>query len=185
MRFALPMIRFAPAALRVALVTFAAVTSVAAAPLMSTGLHAQDLGIKVGAVAPSGPIETLDGKSIELSSIMTGKPTVLEFWATWCGNCKQLEPAMLAAHAKYKDRVQFVAVAVSLNQSVERVKAYQTRFKLPFTFLYDRRGDVSELYDAPATSYVVIIDKTGKVVYTGVGGTQNLDAAIAKALTAS
>ncbi len=185
MRFALPLIRLSRAAMRVALVTLAAVSSVAAAPMVSTAMYAQDLGIKVGAVAPSGPIETLDGRTIALSSVMSGKPTVLEFWATWCGNCKQLEPAMLAAHTKYKDRVQFIAVAVSLNQSVERVKAYQTRFKLPFTFLYDRRGDVSELYDAPATSYVVIIDKAGKVVYTGVGGTQNLDAAIAKALTAS
>ncbi len=185
MRFALPMIRLSRAALRVALVTLAAVSSAAAAPLVSDALYAQDLGIKVGAAAPSAPIETLDGKSIALSSVMNGKPTVLEFWATWCGNCKQLEPAMLAAHTKYSDRVQFVAVAVSLNQSVERVKAYQARFKLPFTFLYDRRGDVSELYDAPATSYVVIVDKNGKVVYTGVGGTQNLDAAIAKALTAS
>jgi hypothetical protein len=41
---------------------------------------------------------------------------------------------------------------------------------------------VSGAYDVPATSYVVVIDKTGKIVYTGVGGTQNLDAAIKKAL---
>jgi len=185
MRFALPCVRLTRAALRVALVTFAAVSSAAAVPCVSDALYAQDLGIKLGATAPSAMIETLDGQAVSLSSVMSGKTTVLEFWATWCGNCKQLEPAMLAAHTKYKDRVQFIAVAVSLNQSVERVKAYQARFKLPFTFLYDRRGDVSELYDAPATSYVVIIDKAGRVVYTGVGGTQNLDAAIAKALTAS
>lgn len=152
------------------------------APL-STSLHAQDLGIAVGATAPSAPIETLDGKTVELSSITGGKPTLLEFWATWCGNCKQLEPAMLAAHKKYGARMQFIAVAVSLNQSMERVKTYRDRFKSPFLYLYDRRGDVSEVFDAPATSYVVILDKNGKVSYTGVGGTQNLDAAIAKALT--
>lgn len=146
-------------------------------------LHAQDLGIAVGATAPSAPIETLDGKTVELSSITGGKPTLLEFWATWCGNCKQLEPAMLAAHKKYGTRMQFIAVAVSLNQSMERVKTYRDRFKWPFLYLYDRRGDVSEVFDAPATSYVVILDKNGKVSYTGVGGTQNLDAAIAKALT--
>jgi hypothetical protein len=40
---------------------------------------------------------------------------------------------------------------------------------------------VSGAYDVPATSYVVVVDKTGKIVYTGVGGTQNLDAAIKKA----
>jgi hypothetical protein len=51
--------------------------------------------------------------------------------------------------------------------------------------VYDRRGDASEAYDAPATSYVVIVDAAGKVAYTGVGGTQDLDAAIARALGAS
>jgi thiol-disulfide isomerase/thioredoxin len=147
-----------------------------------TAVDAQDLGISVGATAPSAPIETLDGKTIELSSITAGKPTLLEFWATWCGNCKQLEPGMVAAHKKYGTRMQFVAVAVSLNQSIDRVKTYRDRFKSPFLYLYDRRGDVSEAFDAPATSYVVILDKNGKVSYTGVGGTQNLEAAIVKAL---
>jgi thiol-disulfide isomerase/thioredoxin len=161
--------------------TLAAALFVAAA-LPVGSLTAQDLGIKVGATAPGAPVETLDGKAIDLATILAGKTTVMEFWATWCPNCKQLEPTIAAAHAKYKDRVQFVAVAVSLNQSVERVKAYQQRFNLPFTFVYDRRGDASEAYDAPATSYVVIVNAAGKVTYTGVSGKQDLDAAIAAAL---
>jgi thiol-disulfide isomerase/thioredoxin len=164
-------------ALRAVALRALAFLATAAAPLA-----AQDLGIKVGAAAPGAAVETLDGKATDLATLLAGKVTVMEFWATWCPNCKQLEPAFKAAHAKYKDRVQFLAVAVSLNQSVERVKAYQQRFQLPFTYVYDRRGDASEAYDAPATSYVVIVNAAGKVVYTGVGGTQNLDAAIAAAL---
>jgi thiol-disulfide isomerase/thioredoxin len=143
---------------------------------------AQDLGIALGAKAPGAPVERLDGTAVDLATLLAGKVTVMEFWATWCPNCKQLEPTIRAAHARYKDRVQFLAVAVSLNQSVERVQAYQQRFQLPFTYVYDRRGDASEAYDAPATSYVVIVDATGTVSYTGVGGTQALDAAIARAL---
>lgn len=161
---------------RVALAA-AVVTPLAAAPLT-----AQDLGIKVGATAPGAAVETLDGKATDLATILAGKTTVMEFWATWCPNCKQLEPTITAAHAKYKDRVQFIAVAVSLNQSVERVRAYQQRYQLPFTYVYDRRGDASDAYDAPATSYIVIVNAAGKVTYTGVGGQQNLDAAIAAAL---
>ncbi len=158
----------------------AAVLFVSALP--AGAIAAQDLGIKVGATAPGAAVETLDGRATDLATMLAGKTTVMEFWATWCPNCKQLEPTIAAAHAKYKDRVQFVAVAVSLNQSVERVKAYQQRFNLPFTFVYDRRGDASEAYDAPATSYVVIVNAAGKVTYTGVGGKQDLDSAIAAAL---
>lgn len=166
---------------RLLLLLSVAVGTVAA----SARLDAQDLGIKVGAVAPGAPVERLDGTAVDLGTLLAGKVTVMEFWATWCPNCKQLEPAIKAAHAKYKDRVQFLAVAVSLNQSVERVKAYQQRFQLPFTYVYDRRGDASEAYDAPATSYVVIVDGSGKVAYTGVGGTQDLDAAISRVLGTS
>ena len=162
-----------------------ALSLVLAAIVAPARVDAQDLGIKVGAVAPGAPVERLDGTAVDLGTLLAGKVTVMEFWATWCPNCKQLEPTIKAAHAKYKDRVQFLAVAVSLNQSVERVKAYQQRFQLPFTYVYDRRGDASEAYDAPATSYVVIVDATGKVAYTGVGGAQDLDAAIARALGAS
>jgi peroxiredoxin len=155
-----------------------AMLAVAAAPAA-----AQDAGIPVGEQAPGGPLETLTGQTVDLASFL-GKqqPTVIEFWATWCPSCKQLDPAMRAAHAKYGKQVRFVTVAVSVNQSVQRVKAWQAANKLPGELLYDRKGTVSGAYDVPATSYVVVADKTGKVVYTGVGGTQNLDAAIRKAM---
>jgi hypothetical protein len=77
--------------------------------------------------------------------------------------------------------VKFITIAVSVNQSVERVKAWQAQNKLAGEMLYDRKGVVSGGYDVPATSYIVVVDKAGKIVYTGVGGTQNIDAAIAKA----
>ena len=47
---------------------------------------------------------------------------------------------------------------------------------------YDYAGDATANWDVPATSHVVVIDKNGKVVYTGVGGDQDLEAAIKKAL---
>lgn len=144
---------------------------------------AQDLGIALGEQAPGGPLETLAGQTVDLSAYL-GKqqPTLIEFWATWCPNCKQLEPALRAAHAKHGKTVRFVTVAVSVNQSVERVKAWQAANKMPGDILYDRKGTVSGAYDVPATSYIVVADKTGKIVYTGVGGTQNIEAALKKAM---
>jgi len=145
-------------------------------------LAPQDLGIPLGDKGPGGPLETLEGKAVDLSTYLGKGPVVLEFWATWCGNCKQMEPAMRAAMKKYAAQVQFITVAVSINQSAERVKAWQKINALPGTILYDRKGEVSGAYDTPATSYVVVLDKAGKVVYTGVGGTQNVEAAVKKAV---
>jgi thiol-disulfide isomerase/thioredoxin len=164
---------------RVAPVTAMALFFLAATA--STGA-AQDVGIAIGEKGPGGPLETLDGKPVELSSYLGKGPVVLEFWATWCGNCKQMEPSMRAAMKKYGAQVKFITVAVSINQSLERVKAWQKINALPGEMLYDRKGEVSGAYDAPATSYMVVLDKTGKVLYTGVGGTQDVDAAVRKAM---
>ncbi|MCU0648916.1 MAG: TlpA family protein disulfide reductase [Gemmatimonadaceae bacterium] len=145
-------------------------------------VFAQDSGIAIGAKAPDATLETLEGAPATLSQYVGKGPVLLEFWATWCGNCKQMEPAMKAAHAKYGRQVQFVTIAVSVNQPVARAKAYRVKYGIPGVMLYDRKGDAGAAYDAPATSYVVVIDKGGVVRYTGVGGTQDLDAAIKRAL---
>jgi thiol-disulfide isomerase/thioredoxin len=158
-------------------------TALTALALLTAPLPAQDdLGIARGEVAPGGPLVTMAGDTVDLKTMLGTQPVLLEFWATWCGNCKQLEPAMRAAMAKYGAKVKFVTVAVSVNQSYERVKAWQAANKLPGTLLYDRKGTVSGGYDVPATSYVVLVDKTGKVVYTGVGGTQDIEAALKKVM---
>lgn len=150
----------------------------------SARIEAQDSGIPVGTKAPPATVETLAGKPFALDSIAgRGKtPVVLQFWATWCANCRQLEPAMRAARRKYGSRVRFVGIAVSVNQSPERVRRYQAKHALPLEIFYDRSGAATEAYEVPATSFVVVLDAKGTVVYTGVGGEQDIDAAIRKAL---
>ena len=150
-----------------------------AAPL---ALPAQDSGIPVGSKAPAAVVESLDGKSVDLASWIGKTPVLIEFWATWCPNCKELEPAMVAAQKKYGAHVKFVGVAVSVNQSPELVRRYATKHALPLEILFDRTGAATDAFDVPATSYVVVIDRKGTIVYTGQGGTQDLDAAIRKAL---
>ena len=144
-------------------------------------VRAQDSGLAVGTTAPSATLQTLDGKTVDLAKIAKG-PAVIEFWATWCENCEHLLPAMQKAQAMYGKKVKFVAVAVSVNQSVNRVKLHAAKHNVPGEQLYDTKGDATGKWDVPATSYVVVLDKQGKVVYTGVGGDQNIDAAIRKAL---
>lgn len=146
----------------------------------SLRLAAQDIGLEIGTHGPAAAVETLDGKSADLADYVGKKPVLLEFWATWCTNCAQLEPHMLAMHAKYGAKVEFVGVAVSFNQSAARAKAYVDKHKLPWTQLFDHKGHAGGAYDAPATSYIVILDKDGKVVYTGLGGKQELEPALRK-----
>ena len=153
----------------------------AALTLVAAPLGAQDLGIAVGSTAPAAAVQTLDGKPANLSRWIGKTPVVMEFWATWCPNCKALEPTMAAAAKKYAGKAAFVAVAVSANQTAERVRRHLARSPIPMTFVYDHEGEATGAYDVPATSYVVVLDRAGKVVYTGVGAKQDIEGALRKA----
>jgi thiol-disulfide isomerase/thioredoxin len=153
-----------------------------AASLASTRLLAQDLGIEVGAQAPAVTVQSLDGKPVDLGSYIGKTPMLIEFWATWCPNCKELMPALLEAEKKFGKQVKFVALAVAINQSPERVRRWLVANPMPHETFYDLDGKAAGAFDAPATSYVVVLDKNGRVVYTGLGGKQNLEAALKKAL---
>lgn len=143
---------------------------------------AQESGITVGSDAPGAEVETLDGAPINLDRYLNEGPVLLQFWATWCPNCKALEPKIKAAVEKYAGKVKVVAVAVSVNQTVERIKAYRDRYQMTHDIVYDRKGWASDAYEVAATSYVVVVNARRKVVYTGLGADQDIDAAMAKAL---
>lgn len=150
--------------------------------IVGSPLGAQDIGLEIGTRPGPAKVETLGGAPVDLAQYVGKKPVLLEFWATWCGNCAKLEPHMLAMHRKYGDRVEFLGVAVTINQSLARVKAYVEKHQLPWVQLFDRKGEAGGAYDAPATSYVVVLDASGKVIYTGLGGDQDLEPALRKAI---
>lgn len=143
---------------------------------------AQEVGLPLGTQAPSAVLEDLDGNAVELLDYLSGKPALLEFWATWCENCDALQPQMDEIHARYGDRLQVVAVAVAVSQTVRRVKRHLEEHAPGYPYLWDAKGAAVRAYRAPTTSVVVVVDADGKVVYTGSGGGQDLLAAVAKVL---
>jgi len=144
-----------------------------AAPTQS--LPAQEEGMVVGSRAPAVKVNDLDGKPVDLGQYIGKRPVFLEFWATWCELCEELLPRVRAAQATYGSQVEFIGVNVTVNQSPERVKRYLQTHTPAFRTLYDDQGASIRAYQVPATSYVVIIDRAGKVAYTGSGGSQDFD----------
>ncbi len=154
--------------------TLVAALVLAAGPLASP-VRAQETGIAVGADAPVVTVRDLDGKAVDLGQYIGKKPVLLEFWATWCELCEELLPRIRAAKADYGDQVEFFGVNVTVNQSRERVRRYLEKHRPPFRTLYDDEGVSTRAYQVPATSYVVIVDRSGKIAYTGSGGTQDFN----------
>ena len=80
--------------MKTASLALVAIVALAAAPT----LRAQEqIGIQLGAKAPGAVVETLDGKSVDIAQYFGKSPVLIEFWATWCPNCKELEPKLKTA----------------------------------------------------------------------------------------
>jgi len=153
--------------------------ALAAALVLPVALMAQDIGLPVGTRAPAVALEDLDGKPVDLSRYVGKQPVLLEFWATWCPLCQALEPALKAAHARFGGTVRFVAIGVGVNESPASIKRHLAEHPLPFPVLFDARGAAVRAYQAPTTSYIVVLDKAGKVTYTGAGAEQDVATALA------
>jgi thiol-disulfide isomerase/thioredoxin len=143
-------------------------------------LRAQESGIPVGTKAPVVKVNDLDGRPVDLGQFLGKQPVLLEFWATWCELCEELLPRVQAAHAAYGSKVAFIGVNVTVNQTPKRVRKYVESHHPGFRTLYDDQGTSIRAYQVPTTSYVVVVDREGKVAYTGTGGTQDLTGVLRK-----
>jgi thiol-disulfide isomerase/thioredoxin len=142
---------------------------------------AQETGLEVGRLAPAVAVRDLEGKSVDFAQYLGKEPLFLEWWATWCEECDALLPRVRAARAEVGDRVRFLGINVAVNQSPERVRRYLESNDVPFRTLYDDEGTSTRAYAAPTTSYVVIVDRSGRVTYTGTGGNQDFLGALRQA----
>ncbi len=139
---------------------------------------AQDEGIAVGSRAPAVTVPALDGTPVDLARYIGTKPMLIEFWATWCTSCQAMMPRLAAMRERFGDAVEFIGINVTISETRDGVAAYVREHDPPFRTLYDEEGEGARAYDPPATSFIVIADRNGRIVYTGAGGTQNLEPAL-------
>jgi cytochrome c biogenesis protein CcmG/thiol:disulfide interchange protein DsbE len=136
---------------------------------------------QVGFAAPDFTLQTLDGRSVRLADLR-GRPVILNFWATWCPPCRQEIPNLMAAAAKWGDRVAIVGIddsedhdtvagfvfqesmtyTVLLDPSHVVVDGYRVN-GLPTSFFVDADGVIRDLVIGPL-SMAAIDDKLGKLV---------------------
>lgn len=148
-------------------------------------LAAQDeeIGIPIGTTPAAVTIEALDGQPADLGAVIGKRPVLLEFWATWCPLCEALFPKLAAAHSRYAGKIDVIVVAVAVNQSKRSIQRHLERHPMPFATVYwDTDGRATRAFRAPSTSYVVALDASGKVVYTGLGEEQDIEAAMKRAV---
>lgn len=112
--------------------------------------------------APDFSLERLGGGTITLAEYRGRKPVVLDFWATWCPNCKRDMPKLSAIYEKYKDRVE--VIGIDLQEDSSLVQKTISNWGITFPIALDPSGQVSRAYGVRYTNFHVLIDINGNVV---------------------
>ncbi len=122
----------------------------------------------VGKKAPIFAATLLDGEPFDLGQHLGQDVIILDFWATWCGPCREALPTLSEVASAYQDR-GIKLFAVDLGESTDDVKTYLEQSGLPLTVVMDDDGSVAAAYEADAIPQTVIIDRKGTVRYVHVG----------------
>lgn len=131
------------------------------AALLSMPAFALDTG-----PAPSVNLPTRDGK-ISLSDLR-GKVVLLDFWASWCGPCRQSFPWMNEMQAKYENQ-GFEVVAVNVDQKPEAAAEFLSQIPATFTIAYDPEGKTPEAYEVMGMPSAYLIDRNGHIHSQHIG----------------
>jgi len=115
----------------------------------------------------------VDGRTLSAAELK-GKVVLVNFWATWCGYCRQEMPDLADFYRLYRER-GFEIVALSIEQDAEKVANYAHNRKLPFPVALRTPAWEVLLGRVRATPTAVVIDRSGRVHNVMVGGKTRVD----------
>jgi len=131
----------------------------AGSSLASSGLAGQE--------APDFVLKSASGTNMRLSEYR-GKVVMINFWATWCGPCRQEMPLLDDLYTRY-ERVGFSLLGVNIDDDSSRAMQMAEELGVSFPVLFDERKEVSKLYQVEAMPVTVLVDREGKVRHVHLG----------------
>ncbi len=139
-----------------------------------TGSAARAPSQLVGRPAPELRLPDLNGSEVALSDFK-GKVVILDFWATWCGPCREGMPEFEKIH-RQPDRQDVAVLTVDPDEDREKVAAYMEKERLTFPVLLAKGTDAIARWDVHAYPTTMAIDKNGLVASITIGYSPGRDA---------
>jgi thiol-disulfide isomerase/thioredoxin len=113
--------------------------------------------------APGFKLTGRGGKAIDLAQFK-GQVVMINFWATWCGPCRQEMPLLEDIYKKYKP-MGFTMLGVNVEPDTKDAEAWLGKLSKPVTFpvAFDVDSKVSKLYKVETMPSTVLVDRKGNV----------------------
>lgn len=117
--------------------------------------------------APDFTLKSSAGENLKLSEFR-GDVVMINFWASWCGPCRQEMPLLDELYNNYKP-LGFTILGVNVEEDSGKAKALLKDIPVSFPVLFDTQNTVSRLYNVVAMPSTVLVDRDGKVRYLHKG----------------
>ncbi len=114
-----------------------------------------------GQVAPDFVLRSATGENLRLSEYR-GDVVLINFWATWCGPCRQEMPLLDDLYGRYQ-RVGFNLLGVNIDEDSRRAMQMVQELGVNFPVLFDENKEVSKLYEVEAMPVTILVDREGIV----------------------
>ena len=114
-----------------------------------------------GQLAPDFVLKSATGENLRLSEYR-GDVVLINFWATWCGPCRQEMPLLNDLYGRYQ-RVGFNLLGVNIDDDSRRAMKMVQELGVNFPVLFDESKEVSKLYEVEAMPVTVLVDREGRV----------------------
>ncbi len=117
--------------------------------------------------APDFVLKSNSGQNIRLSELR-GQVVMINFWASWCGPCRQEMPLLDELHNRYKG-LGFTVLGVNVEEDTRKAQHLLREIPVSFPVLFDTENSVSELYRVNAMPTTVMVDRNGNMRYLHKG----------------
>jgi peroxiredoxin len=115
----------------------------------------------VSGAAPNFSLRAKDGGEVSLADLR-GQVVMVNFWATWCGPCRQEMPHLEALYQRYSD-LGFTLLGVNVEADSSGADRFLSETPVSFPILFDPKSEVSKMYDVIAMPSTVIVDRGGNM----------------------
>ena len=132
--------------------------------LVGASVTAADL---IDQPAPDFALRSLDGQNVRLSEQL-GEVVILNFWATWCGPCRQEMPLLAEIYSKYR-LAGLVLLSINIDDDREEATEMARTLKVSYPVLYDAHKEVARAYEPSTMPVTILIDRAGAVRYISEG----------------